>query len=137
MITKEQKEKGSFHPESSFPSLLSSDFCVPSLPFTLSSNKMNRFSNTDAVLGHPNQGNSSNLGKEETKMEQNEDEKQVQVGDSVKQEDIHLEGNSLQVWVGRTMLGIMQGFELISLRPQYPYLGPLPHQYRFYHRNLD
>lgn len=58
---------------------------------------MNGYSNTDAGLGCPNQRNTSSLRKEKTKMEHNEDEKQVQVGDSVKQENIHLEGNTLQV----------------------------------------
>lgn len=70
---------------------------------------MNGYSNTDAVLGHPNQGNSSSLGKEETKMEQNEDEKQVQVVDKFKQEDIHLEGNTLQVWQGGPCLILCKG----------------------------
>ena len=47
--------------------------------------------------------------------------KQVPVGDLVNQEDIHMGTNTLN-----TMIGIMQGFELISLRPQYPQLGSLP-----------
>lgn len=36
---------------------------------------MNGDSNTYEELGHPNQGYSPSLGKEESKIEQNEDEK--------------------------------------------------------------
>ena len=72
-------------------------------------------SNTDEELGYPNGGNSSHPGKEKSKMEKNEDEKQVQVGDLVNQEDIYLGVNALKVRSGRSMPGVVQGFELIML----------------------
>lgn len=46
------------------------------------------------MRGHPGQGNSPSPGKEKSKMEHNVDEKQVQMGDLVNQEYIHVGPNT-------------------------------------------
>lgn len=64
MIIEEKKKKKRLPAQRSIPSFLFSDFYTPTLPLILSISKMNGDFNIEE-LGHPNQGNSPNLGKEE------------------------------------------------------------------------